>query len=224
MVKLKELNLLLVEDNLEFAQNTIETLKIYFKEVIHSKNIKDALSTFSNSRIDIIISDIKVADGNGLDFIKAIRESNNDIPIIILSAHKDEEFLFKAIGLNILSYELKPLSYKKLNKLLNTISQKFNNKKEVYINEDTLYNYTTKELYENNQAINLTKREVLFIELLIKNSDAIVTNEIIQRDIYEDKIMSESALKNMIFRLRKKVSKEFITTVTNVGYKLSHTL
>ena len=222
MVKLKELNILLLEDNTEFAQNTIQTLEIYFKEVFHSTNIKDALSIFSHSRIDIIISDIKVADGNGLDFIKLIREFNSDVAIVILSAHKDEEFLFKAIGLNILSYELKPLSYEKLNKLLNTISKKFDNEKEVKIGENILYSYVTKELYENNKAIKLTKKEILFIELLIRNHDNIVTNRIIQRDIYEDKVMSESALKNLLLRLRKKVNKEFITTITNVGYKLSH--
>jgi len=222
MVRLKELNVLLLEDNIEFAKNTIETLNLYFKEVHHSKNIKGSLSIFANSRVDIIISDIKVDDGNGLDFIKAIRESNSDLPIVILSAHKDEEFLFEAIGLNILSYELKPLSYEKLNKLLSIISKKFYNNKEVEIGKNILYNYITKEIYEDNKTINLTKKEILFIELLIKNSDKVVTNQIIQRDIYEDKVMSESALKNLLLRLRKKVSKEFITTVTNVGYKLSH--
>ena len=174
MVKLKELNILLLEDNTEFAQNTIQTLEIYFKEVFHSTNIKDALSIFSHSRIDIIISDIKVADGNGLDFIKLIREFNSDVAIVILSAHKDEEFLFKAIGLNILSYELKPLSYEKLNKLLNTISKKFDNEKEVKIGENILYSYVTKELYENNKAIKLTKKEILFIELLIRNHDILL--------------------------------------------------
>ena len=222
MVRLKRLNLLLLEDNIEFAKNTIETLKIYFKEVFHSTNIKGALSIFSNSRVDVIISDIKVDDGNGLDLIKAIREFNNDIPIIVLSAHKDEEFLFSAIGLNILAYELKPLSYEKLNNLLTIISKKFNPKELVDIGENIQYSYLTKELYENNTNISLTKKEILFIELLIKHSNSILTNELIQRDIYEDKIMSESALKNLILRLRKKVNKEFITTITNVGYKLSH--
>ncbi len=223
MDKLKELNLLLLEDNLEFAKNTIDTLKIYFKKVTHAVGVQDALAIFENSRIDLIISDIKVKDGNGLDFISLIREIDKQIPIIVLSAHKDEEFLFKAISLNILSYELKPLSYKSLNKLLENINLYFTkNSTKVIIGKELYYNYKSKELQESGKNIKLTKKEILFLELLLKNHNNILTDELIQKNIWEDQIMGEGALKNFIFRFRKKVKEDFLTTVTNVGYKLSY--
>jgi len=223
MDKLKELNLLLLEDNLEFAKNTIDTLKIYFKKVTHAVGVQDALAIFENSRIDLIISDIKVKDGNGLDFISLIREIDKQIPIIVLSAHKDEEFLFKAISLNILSYELKPLSYKSLNKLLENINLYFTkNNTKVIIGKELYYNYKSKELQESGKNIKLTKKEILFLELLLKNHNNILTDELIQKNIWEDQIMGEGALKNFIFRFRKKVKEDFLTTVTNVGYKLSY--
>ena len=224
MVRLNELNLLLLEDNIEFANNTIDTLNLHFKKVLHATNIKDALVLFENSRVDVIISDIKVEDGNGLDFISKVRESDNQIPVIVLSAHKDEDFLFKAIPLKILSYELKPLSYDALNLVLQKIAKKFNPQDKVIIGKNLYYSYVTRELYENNIPIPLTKKEILFLELLLKNENTLVSIALIQRDVWEEKAMGEGALKNLIFRFRKKVKEDFLTTVTNVGYKLSYTL
>ena len=122
MDRLKDLNILFLEDNEEFAQNTIEFLNIYFKKVYHSAYIKEALKLHSENKIDIIISDIKLHDGNGLNFIQTIRERDKETPIIVLSAHKDEDFLFRAIPLNITAYELKPLSYEKFLSLLKKLS------------------------------------------------------------------------------------------------------
>ncbi len=224
MVRLNELNLLLLEDNIEFANNTIDTLNLHFKKVLHATNIKDALVLFENSRVDVIISDIKVEDGNGLDFISKVRESDNQIPVIVLSAHKDEDFLFKAIPLKILSYELKPLSYDALNLVLQKIAKKFNPQDKVIIGNNLYYSYITRELYENHIPIILTKKEILFLELLLKTESTLVSIELIQRDVWEEKTMGEGALKNLIFRFRKKVKEDFLTTVTNVGYKLSYTL
>lgn len=221
MDRLKELNLLFLEDNEEFAKNTTEFLSIYFKKVLHSDNIKDALNLYNDNRIDVIISDIKVNDGNGLDFIKSIRKKNNSIPIVVLSAHKDESFLFKAIPLNITSYELKPLSYNKFLALLKKLSDLFNIEDELFHHNDIKYSFKKKTLFINKREIKLTKKELLFIELIIQNKDSIISNEIIQRDVWDDKFMSDSAIKNLVFRLRKKLEIEFITCVTGIGYKLS---
>jgi len=221
MDRLKELNLLFLEDNEEFAKNTTEFLNIYFKKVLHSDNIKDALNLYEDNRIDIIISDIKVNDGNGLDFIKSIREKNKNVPIVVLSAHKDESFLFKAIPLNITSYELKPLSYDKFLALLKKISDLFNVEDELFQHHNLHYSFKNKTLFINNKEINLTKKELLLIELIIRNKGSVVANETIQRDVWDDKFMSDSAIKNLIFRLRKKLNIELITCVTGIGYKLS---
>jgi DNA-binding response OmpR family regulator len=219
MAELKELSVLLLEDNPEFAQNTMETLKLYFKNVSHATSIKEALKLYENYRVDVIISDIKVEDGNGLDFIKRIRTHDKQIPISILSAHKDEEFLFSAIPLHILSYDLKPLSYDSFMALLKKISTNFQEREDVRITDILRYSYATKELYEDTKVISLTKKEALFIELLLKRKNGITTHAMIQRDVYDGNIMSEAAIKNLLLRLRKKTKTGFISTVHNFGYK-----
>ena len=76
---LKKFNILFLEDNIGFAKNTIELLNIYFKNVLHSQTINKAVKLFKKNTIDVIISDIKVKDGNGLEFIQKIRKQYNGV-------------------------------------------------------------------------------------------------------------------------------------------------
>jgi DNA-binding response OmpR family regulator len=223
MDNLKPLNILFLEDNKEFAKNTVELLNMFFNNVFHARSIKQSLKLYKNNHIDIIISDIKVEDGNGLDFIRAVRKLDSSVLIVVLSAHKDEDFLFKAIPLNITSYELKPLSYDKFMSLLKKLSLKFNFEDEVSITDNIIYNYREKLLYVDEKPVVLTKKEILFMELMIKNRGKIVTSDMIQEYVWANKPMTEPGLKNLIFRLRNKTDKKFIVTVQSVGYKLTLT-
>ncbi len=162
MRSLKKLNLLFVEDNLPFARNTTEFLKNYFRKIIHAPSIKEALLEFEDNRIDLIFCDIKLQDGNGLDFIETVRAKNAAIPIVVLSAHKDEEFLFQAIPLGILSYELKPLKYENFIKLLQKIASKFSQKAPLPLTSALLYDPHAKEIIKGLLRIKLTKKEILF--------------------------------------------------------------
>jgi len=220
MVRLKTFNLLFLENNREFAQNTIETLEFFFNTIYHTPTIKEALEIFSDYRVDVIISDIKVDDGNGLEFIKKIRAKDKEVPIVILSAHKDEEFLFKAITLNLLSYELKPLNYDNFLKVLNKIDKYLNVNDTFLIQKGISYNFFTKEITASHKNIYLTKKEILFLELLAKNSKKILTYELIQKSVWEETPMTISALKNFILRLRKKTKITKLLSLANIGYKL----
>jgi DNA-binding response OmpR family regulator len=217
---LKKLNLLFVEDNLPFARNTTEFLKNYFRKIIHAPSIKEALLEFEDNRIDLIFCDIKLQDGNGLDFIETVRAKNGAIPIVVLSAHKDEEFLFQAIPLGILSYELKPLKYENFIKLLQKIASKFSQKAPLQLASALLYDPHAKEIIKGLLRIKLTKKEILFLELLLQNDTKVTTLAMVQRDVWDEKFMSDSAIKNLVFRLRKKVDEEFILTLQGIGYKL----
>ena len=218
---LKNYKLLLLEDNLAFAKSFLQTLEIYFAEVFHATNIQEALEYKDTQNIDIIISDIKVAHENGLDFIQQVRQYDKNVAIVVLSAHKDEAFLFSAIGLNILSYELKPLTVNTLQNLLKLMEKELSSHKSVVIQEKLSYNRETKELITNNSVAKLTKKEALFLELLLQQPGAIISPEEIQKEIWEEKNMSEAALRNFLLRLRKKSSLVFIKTVHGFGFMLS---
>jgi len=219
---LKKFNLLFLEDNELFANNMIEFLGEYFNALYHATSIKDALTIFSEKSIHAIISDIKVKDGNGLEFISKIRELDKITPIVVLSAHKDEDFLFKAIPLNLFDYIIKPIDYDTLIKLLNRLDHALTqtHKEIVHIKENLYYDIKNRTVIADKAVIKLTDMEYKLIELLIKNKNSLTSKELIEKEVYENEIMSESALKNLILRIRKKLGSNFIETVSGIGFRL----
>lgn len=217
---LKNVTILFLEDNITFAEHTIYFLELYVKKVIHCTSMKDALNSFDKESIDLIISDLKVDDGIALDFIEQIRKIDTNTPIIVLSAHKDEEFLLKAIPLGLTAYETKPIDFTSFKSVLEKSIKILKNNELVLVKNDIFYNQKKKILIKENKEIVLSKKESLFIELLIKNKNGITTKEQIAQCIWEDEIMSESALKNFLLRIRKKTGKDFFFTIQNLGYRL----
>lgn len=220
MNNLKNFTVLFLEDNETFAEHTIYFLELYLKKVVHCVSMKDALDSFQKESVDIIISDLKVKDGLALSFIEEIRAIDKDIPIVVLSAHKDEEFLFKAIPLGLTSYEIKPINFTDFKNVLHKCAHAIQGKSLVFIKDNIFYDYDKKSIYKNNEEILLSKKESSFIELLIKNKNSVTSKDDINNLIWENEYMSESALKNFLLRVRKKIGKEFFYTIQNIGYRL----
>lgn len=213
---------LFLEDNISFAEHTIRFLELYVKDVFHCTSIKGGLELFDKNEIDFIISDLKVDDGIALSFIEQIRSMNKTIPIVVLSAHKDEEFLLKSIPLGLTAYEIKPISFITFKALLKkcAASLELDDVNILLVKNNIFYDFNKKLLIKDSVDIKLSQKEALFIELLIKNKNRIITKEDIEDIIWEEKKMSDSALKNFLLRIRKKVGKDFLFTIQNVGYRL----
>lgn len=221
MINLKNSTILFLEDNMTFAYHTIKLLKIYAKEVIHCVSMKSAIKLFEEEEVDMIISDIKVEDGIALDFIKNIRQTDQQVPIAVLSAHRDENFLLEAIPLGLTSYSIKPLNFEQFEQMLEKCSKVLYEQKGIYkINDITEYCFHKKVIKKDGKDIELNKREAEFLELLIKNFSKVVSKETISYHIWQDEQMSDSALKNFILRFRKKIGKDILVTVSGIGYKL----
>lgn len=219
---LKHKRVLFLEDNVSFAEHTIQFLELYVKEVIHCTSMKKAYEVFEDEHLDCIFTDLKVDDGIALNFIEKIRQVNLTIPIIVMSAHKDESFLLKSIPLGLTSYELKPINFEKFKSILEKCSEVIerNNEKIVHIKDNIYYDYNRKLILKDDESIILSKKESVFIELLIENKNGVISKEKISEVVWENDIMSESALKNFLLRVRKKIAKKLFYTIQNVGYRL----
>jgi DNA-binding response OmpR family regulator len=218
---LKNKTILFVEDNAEFAANTTTLLNIFVEQVIHASTLGEAHDVLAHQSIDIIITDIKLKNENGIDFIRDIRSSDNSTPIIIISGHKDEEFLFRSIPLNLTAYLLKPIKYEDLIDALERCSEKLKvqNQTQKELKEGWVYESETKTLLKENQHYSLNKKEALFMELLSINRDRLITKEMLQSSVWIEDEMSDSAVTNFILRIRRRFGKNFIYTIPDLGYR-----
>ncbi len=105
----KNMKLLYVEDNQEARETTKLILEEFFDNIVVAIDGQDGYEKFKNNDIDLIITDINMPKLNGLEMISKIREIDNNVSVLILSAHNEPEFLDYSVRLCIDSYLLKPI-------------------------------------------------------------------------------------------------------------------
>lgn len=221
---LNYLNILYIEDEKNIKENIEKTLKLMVSNVFSCENIEDAKKILKNKRIDLIISDINLPGQNGLAFIEMLRECNNITPVILLSAYTQKDYLLKATRLKLVDYLVKPINFDELKNCLCKACEEIIEKALFIISfeENISYNVLQKKLYsKDEEIIDLTHKEILLLEYLIQNNNRVVTHEEIKEHIWEDSFeASDSALKNLLNKLRKKIGKNSVENISGVGFRI----
>ncbi|OCL86714.1 Transcriptional regulatory protein tctD [Aliarcobacter thereius] len=226
LLKNKKLNLLYAEDDLELRDKVVYFIKDKFENIYLASDGIDALEIYNKKIVDIIITDISMPKLTGIDLIKEIRKKDNKIPIIIITAQSDKKSLLEAIPLNLVRYIVKPFEITK-NNLINVIDESIirikstNNIEEFNLTEEIVYDYINKKfIFNNKKEKALTQNETLLFELLLENRNNLVSFEVIENSVFSDSIMTDSSLKNLLLRLRKKLTIDIIKTVRGLGILL----
>lgn len=224
---LKDLNILYIEDEENIRVNIIKTLKLLVSDIIDLPDTQKALEVLENKRIDLIICDINLPKQNGINFIKEIREFNQKIPVILLSASTDKEYLLEATRLKLVDYLVKPIDFNILQDALHKVADEIleDGKYILKFEDDVFYNFIEKKLYKINEEneINLTSKEIELLEYLIIHDQRVISQEEIKEIIWEDASLgTDSALKNLLSKLRKKVGKNSIKNISGFGYKIHY--
>lgn len=219
---LKNSTILLAEDEENLRNSFKKVLLLYVKHVHTASNGEEAYQLYLKFRPDIVITDVKMPKLNGLDFIKKIRQDDHVTPIIVTSAYTDKDLLLESIKLSLVDYLVKPIKESDLIKLLEASADVLlqNIKTIVQIDGENAYDYHNKLFIQNQQFIALTQKEVEFLEILLQHRGNLVTRQVLESKLYIYDEAPPSALKNLVFKLRKKIGNDIIKTVGNLGYAL----
>ena len=196
-------------------------LGMFFNKVFVANDGNEALEIYKNNKIDILMLDYVMPNLDGYQTAKIIRDLNKKIPIIILSAYTDKEKLLNAIELNLIKYLEKPVLYDNLIEVFKNVIKSLNdnNLLLVLLSNNCYYSFINKNLLINNIEINLTKNEVLFLELLLDKPNQLVSKELVEEIVFKEAV-DENTLRNMVYRLRKKLDEDIIVTIKDLGYLL----
>jgi len=221
LTMLKNLNILIAEDDAIILDELYKTTSILFKEVFTAVNGQDAYSIFEYEKIDLIITDLKMPLLGGMDLIKKIRKKNYEIPIIILSSFSEQETLLKALNLGVSGYLIKPVEFYELVDILLKAARCYDDKQMQIIafHNGKLFNTQTKELFFEGKNIELGAKELALLELFLKNNNKTISKNEIITSLWPLDEITDSALKGVLNRLRKKIGEDHIINVKGFGWK-----
>ena len=217
-------SVLIVEDdiNLNKLMNSFLTQNGY--KVTTAFNGRQGLEKFNSNYTDIIISDIMMPDINGYEFVSCIREENNSVPILFVSAKDAFESKQKGFDVGIDDYMVKPID---LNELLLRIKAllrraKIVNEKKLIVGNTTLLFDSLKVVF-NDTSIELPQKEFLILYKLLSFPDKIFTRGQLMQEFWPDDSDSlERTVDVHITRIREKLSQNTdfeIVTIRGLGYK-----
>jgi len=107
--KEERINLLLVEDDIDFNASLANRLAKNDCNVTAVRSAEEALGLIDSCNFEVIVSDIKLEGMDGLEFLSRIKKINEDIPVILVTGYANLETARKAVALNAYNYLLKPL-------------------------------------------------------------------------------------------------------------------
>ncbi len=215
--------MLIAEDHTSTRELLRSTLKSFFKKIITATNGIECLEQMKSGKPDLLITDIKMPFTNGIECIEKIRAINCNLPIIVISAFSDEQYLLKAANLYIQGYLLKPLDLEALESALGKIARREFKDAKFDITPDMTYDYINSTVCYKSTEIPLTNKENEFLHLLVKSKGSLIPYHQIEYEIWEKnaQIMSINSLRTLVKKLRSKLPVDIIKNVSKTGYKFS---
>lgn len=217
--------ILVVEDDIALSYGITLALKDREFSFIQVKDLRTARLNVETIHFDLIILDINLPDGSGLEFLKELRKSSA-VPVIILTANDMETDVVTGLELGADDYITKPFSLMILRARVNARLRNGNPASSDTIQIDSfVLSFGRMEFLKNGTPIELSKTEQKLLRILIENRGNTLTRTQLVDLIWTDgaEYVDENALSVTIKRLRDKMedtpaSPQYIKTVYGIGY------
>lgn len=213
---------LIVEDDHESANHLKNILEDIFYEIHIAYNGDEGLEMFFEKKPDMIFADIMMPKTNGIQMIQKIREVDKMIKIVIISGHNTQEHLMDAVKLKLEDFLVKPIRFDSFVQLLSKIATDCKEKypSSITISSGAVFQPFNKTIIFENTTYILTKSEFKLLMLLLTHKNNIVDKEVIEHYLWQDGCFSDTALKSLVNKLRRKVGKNAIESQSGYGYKV----
>lgn len=217
------MKILLIEDNLTIIKGLTYTLNQNNYEVYACKNLLEAISYLKDSpKINLIILDVTLPDGNGFNFFTDNLKTLN-IPTIFLTAKDEEDDIVRGLEIGAEDYLTKPFSTKELLARINKIllRQKHNSILKV---GNISFDMDKMLVYKDTTKIELTPLELKLLHLLFLNLNKLVSRNTILDKIYEwtGNDVDSHTITVYFQRIRQKLGTDIILTVKGLGYRIDY--
>ncbi len=217
--------ILIIEDDLSLANGIALALKDSEFTFVQAQNLHSAWQETENVVFNLIILDINLPDGNGLDFLKELRR-HSAVPVIILTANDLETDVVTGLELGADDYITKPFSLMILRARVGArLRSAAPGIEDTILINGFQFSFARMEFFKNGISIELSKTEQKLLRILLENRGHTLTRAQLVDAIWTDGAVyvDENALSVTVKRLRDKLedtpsSPVYIKTVYGIGY------
>lgn len=225
--------ILIVEDEINLGITLSEYLIEKDYDCKHATSCAQALKFFNDSNYSptVVLMDIGLPDGDGIELAKQLRQVRQDFVLLFLSAQNDPETKYLGLEMGAEDYITKPFDLRelmiRLKKALSTHGELLKYRDEVKLGNLTIRFKSYEVLTPQQEVITLGQKECAILELLYKRINQVVSRDEIIESIWgEDAFPSNRTVDNYIVKLRKWIetdtsNKVLIKSIRGVGYQLS---
>lgn len=217
--------ILLVEDNETIIMGLKYSLEQEGFEVLSAKNAKESKEKLNQEKVDLILLDVSLPDGNGFDICKEIKQ-NSDIPVIFLTAQDEEKSVVLGLDLGADDYIVKPFRTRELISRINSVLRRYGKKEgslSIIQYKNIKIDTNKAVVYKDNEEIVFTSLEYKILLLLFSNQNKLITREQLLERIWDvaGNFVNDNTLTVYIKRIREKLEDEtIIKTVRGLGYRV----
>ena len=222
------MKVLIIEDQEELSSN----IKLYLENEGYICEVAPTLARASEKMYgysyDVVLLDLMLPDGDGMDFLQTIKSNWSDVGVLIASAKNAIDDKVKGLNLGADDYLPKPFHLTELNARLKAIYRRKQQKGENSIrHNDVLMNMDTFEASVKNNILELTRKEFEILHYFIVNKNRLLTKQAIAEHLWGDYIDSMDSfdfvyqhIKNLRRKIEAVGGEDIIRTIYGTGYKL----
>jgi DNA-binding response OmpR family regulator len=223
------MKILIVEDEIELLatmKNYLATEGFLCETASSFFEAEDSLSVFN---YDIIILDLTLPDGDGLNLLKLIKARNKQAGLLIVSAKNSLDDKIKGLDMGADDYITKPFHLAELNSRIKSLARRrhFEGVNELIFNEIYI-NIDSYEVSVNGENIYMTRKEFDILLYFMVNRDKVITRESIAEHIWGNNISCAdnfdfiySHIKNIRKKIELKNGRNYLHNIYGIGYKFS---
>ena len=217
------MKVLLIEDEEKVANFISRGLEEEGYAVDVAYNGREGLNLAKANSYDMVLLDLMIPEVDGLDVLKTIRSWGMNIPVLIITAKSSKEDVVRGLDTGSDDYLTKPFSFEELlARMRALLRRRAANPVQMLKYKDIELDPHNRTLSIRRSIIELTEKEFLIMELMIKSSERVLTRKEIAEYVWQNAIDSTNIVDVYINFLRKKIEsitqKKYIHTVRGTGY------
>ncbi|WP_127996695.1 response regulator [Piscinibacter defluvii] len=214
------MRLLLVEDDRMIGDSLRAALRLEGHAVDWVRDARAAQATLASERFDLVLLDLGLPEGDGLDVLRALRAQRNDTPVIVLTARDGTGDRVAGLDAGADDYLVKPFEFDELLARMRAVLRRHGGRAEPLLRcGDVTLDPATRQVSKAGVPVLLSAREFAVLEALMQRPGALLSRAQLEDRLYGwGEEIESNAVSVYIHQLRRKLGAEFIGNMRGVGY------